>query len=393
MLNIGEDTGYIKEIKELYAPEHLPLGVQVKNGVADRADLGVWWHDRAIPSHRFGIRAIMRDLDIYDTKIFLMKCYGLCLSDQYWICPEGSGISWDSINYFTNGFSSDLGDILFCANRKDTDSADLSSPDGSTGGNLKKRWKIADDGRRILIKGGSSPYYQQPINEVAANRVADLLGIPHIKYDTIEENGEPYSVCEDFVTENTELIPAWQIFKTKKQDDDTSVYRHFLDCCESLAIPGALDFLDKMITLDYIIMNEDRHFNNFGALRNPETLEWIGMAPIYDSGTSLGYDKDFMQISNGGEYICKPFKNSHEKQIALVSSFQWLDTAKLSGVYDIVSETLQRGTDKTRAKSIADFVNKRTKDIAYLSSPESSGGIEDHSVADDVRENIAEDYN
>ena len=46
-----------------------------------------------------------------------------------------------------------------------------------------------------------------------------------------------------------------------------------------------------MIVLDYVIANEDRHFNNFGVLRNAETLEWLGFAPIYDSGSSLGYDK------------------------------------------------------------------------------------------------------
>ncbi len=41
-----------------------------------------------------------------------------------------------------------------------------------------------------------------------------------------------------------------------------------------------------MIVLDYIIANEDRHLNNFGLLRNAETLEWYGFAPIYDSGSS-----------------------------------------------------------------------------------------------------------
>ncbi len=120
--------------------------------------------------------------------------------------------------------------------------------------------------------------------------------------------GVPYSVCEDFINENIELIPAWCILNSSKRDNNTSVYQHFVNCCETLGIKDAVPFLDRMITLDYIIANEDRHFNNFGVLRNAETLEWIGMAPIYDSGSSLGYDKVPAQIRSGQEIICKPFK-------------------------------------------------------------------------------------
>lgn len=47
-------------------------------------------------------------------------------------------------------------------------------------------------------------------------------------------------------------------------------------------------FLDRMIVLDYIIANEDRHFNNFGLLRNAETLEWSGAAPIFGQRNIAG---------------------------------------------------------------------------------------------------------
>ena len=72
---------------------------------------------------------------------------------------------------------------------------------------------------------------------------------------------------------------------------------------------------------DYIIANEDRHFNNFGVIRNAETLEWLGFAPIYDSGSSLGYDKMPAQMRSEKEVVCKPFKNHHAEQIKLVTVF------------------------------------------------------------------------
>ena len=78
-----------------------------------------------------------------------------------------------------------------------------------------------------------------------------------------------------------------------------------------------------MIVLDYIIANEDRHFNNFGLLRDPETLEWLGAAPIYDSGTSLWYDTPTKAIPHS-DVESKPFKRKHGEQLKLVSSFDLL---------------------------------------------------------------------
>lgn len=93
-----------------------------------------------------------------------------------------------------------------------------------------------------------------------------------------------------------------------------------------------------MIVTDYIIANEDRHMNNFGLLRNAETLEWIGFAPIYDSGSSLGYDKLPGQIRSEKEVVCKPFKNHHIEQLKLISDFSWIDFDALSDVRELITQ-------------------------------------------------------
>lgn len=155
---------------------------------------------------------------------------------------------------------------------------------------MKKRWKLID-GKRCLIKGGSNPLRQQPFNEVIATELMARLAIPHVPYNLIWNKEAPYSVCEDFIDENTEPIPAWRAMTTQRKNDSTSVYQHFVRCCEALGIKDVVPFIDRIITLDYIIGNGDRHFNNIGLLRNAEKLEWIDMAPTYDSGSSLEYDK------------------------------------------------------------------------------------------------------
>ena len=49
---------------------------------------------------------------------------------------------------------------------------------------------------------------QQPFNEVIATGIMKRLEIRHIPYTVMWNQGAPYSVCEDFVTADTELIPA-----------------------------------------------------------------------------------------------------------------------------------------------------------------------------------------
>lgn len=102
-----------------------------------------------------GIKDALEELGIPNTKALLLRCYGLSLSDQYWVKPQNTNLSWRDINFFDNPFSDDVGDVLFGANKR-KDVLDLSSPDNTSVGDLKKRWKIID-GKRCLVKGGQQP--------------------------------------------------------------------------------------------------------------------------------------------------------------------------------------------------------------------------------------------
>ena len=392
-IDLDDATGFIQRIGAVHAPEHLPIGVPVRKGVTDRAALNEWWTDRSIPASRSGVREALEALDMKSTKLLLVRCFGLSLSDQYWIKPEGSDLTWDKINFFQNEFSDDIGDVLFGAEKKGN-ALDFSSPDNTSDGNLKKRWKIID-GKRCLVKGGSNPFRQQPFNEVIAAGIMQRLGIPHIPYTLTWNKDAPYSVCEDFVTEDTELIPAWRILQTQKKDNSTSVYQHFVNCCEALGIKDTVPFLDRMIVLDYIIANEDRHLNNFGALRNAETLQWLGFAPIYDSGSSLGYDKAAAQIRSEKDVVCKPFKKSHADQIKLVSSFDWIDFDALRDIKELITETLSAEgardyMDENRVRMIADAADRRIQQLSQLAMTQTP--VRELSAENDVEEDIAEDY-
>ena len=257
----------------------------------------------------------------------------------------------------------------------------------------KKRWKIID-GKRCLVKGGTNPFRQQPLNEVIATEIMKRLDIPNVPYTVTWNKGAPYSICEDFIDENTELIPAWRIIQTQKQDNSASLYQHFVNCCNALGIPGVESFLDRMITLDYIIANEDRHLNNFGAVRNAETLEWLGMAPIYDSGSSLGYDKTVPLMRDRDEVTCKPFKKHHDEQLKLVSSFDWIDFSALSDIREIITGVLSDEQaadymDEKRIHIICELAEQRVRNLEALAK---AGIRQTDTPEDDVKENVAADY-
>ena len=383
-VEIDETIGGITVIDNISAKEHFPIGVVHPlhhSESIDRYALNQWWAGRAIPASRMGVEDALEKLGVYNSKLLLTKCLGLSLSDHYWIKPYGSDMTWEDVNFFDNDFSDKNAGF------------DFLSPDNTSDGNLKKRWKIID-GKRCLIKSGALPNTQQPFNEVIASRIMDRLGIDHVPYTVTWINDEPYSVCEDFVTKDTELISAWRIMQLRPKANHENEYLYYVNVCKELGI-DIVPALDKMIVLDYIIANEDRHFNNFGLLRDANTLEWRGAAPIFDSGTSLWYNRNTTQIARNN-ITCKPFKKTHGEQLKLVSSLEWFEASKLDGIEDEILEVFSgdkaaQFIDAERAKTIAAEVRNRIETVESMAMCHTQS-YDISSTEGDVEEDVAESY-
>ena len=393
-IEIDEALGGVTKIRNITAKEHLPVGtirIQRDDEVVDRYAFNQWWTGRSIPASRVGVSDALETLGIYNTKLLLTKCLGLSLSDHYWIKPYNKNIVWKDVNFFDNDFSDDIGDVLFGMNDKNAD-FDFVSPDNTSDGNLQKRWKIIE-GKRCLLKSGSTPFIQQPFNEAIATLIMNKLGIEHVPYTIIWIDNKPYSVCEDFVTKDTELISAWRVLQLRQKENHESSYLHYVNICKELGI-DIVPTLDRMIVLDYIIANEDRHFNNFGLLRDANTLEWIGAAPIFDSGTSLWYDTSARGISTY-DIPCKQFKKKHSEQLRMVSSFDWLDISKLNGIEDeilniLCEDNAVQYVEAERAKAIAAEVRKRIDTLEIIAASHESYDVS--SNGDEVEEVNAASY-
>ena len=393
-IEIDEALGGVTKIRNVTSKEHLPVGtirIQRDDEVVDRYAFNQWWTGRSIPASRMGVSDILDTLGIYNTKLLLTKCLGLSLSDHYWIKPYNKNIVWKDVNFFDNDFSDDIGDVLFGMNDKNAD-FDFVSPDNTSDGNLQKRWKIID-GKRCLLKSGSTPFRQQPFNEVIATLIMNKLGIEHVPYTITWIDNKPYSVCENFVTKDTELISAWRVLQLRQKENHESSYLQYVNICKKLGV-NIVPALDRMIVLDYIIANEDRHFNNFGLLRDANTLEWISAAPIFDSGTSLWYDTSARGISTY-DIPCKPFKKKHSEQLRMVSSFDWLDISKLNGIEDeilniLCEDNAVQYVESERAKAIAAEIRKRIDTLEIIAASHDSYDVS--SNGDEVEEVNAASY-
>lgn len=358
-----EETHNIDKITDLIHPEYAPLGIiDYKTGIS-RKSFNNWWRDRAIPASRSKFKEVLEELDITSSVELLERCFGLSLSDQYWIKEKDSLATWSDVNFFTNDFSEDMGRLLM-GEINCTDSFNMFSPDNSSDGNLRKKWKIIN-GKRCLIKSGNTLNNQEPFNEVIATKLYEriLNEDEFVPYYLIEENGISYSCCETMVSKDEELVPAFYIDATKKLRGSDSLYEHYIDVCTDLGIPKAKIKINKMLVCDYILGNYDRHYRNFGAIRNVLDLKWTRIAPIYDSGSSLWATTPTQLI--GTAYKSKPFKSNAEEQLHLVDDLSWLNKNNLLDFDRAVYNILDKNPffDDERKVAISNQVKGRIEKI------------------------------
>lgn len=359
--------------------DYAPFGL-IKNNNIDKSGFSKWWKNRQIPASRNRLKELLDKSDIYDKDNFDLldaKAYCLSLSDQYWVKRVDEDILWEDINFFDNEFSEDVGKVLFDG-LKTPVNLNLNTPDMTSNGNYEKRWKIID-GDRYLVKAGGKMINQEPFNEVIATKLYEriLNDCEYVKYEIIYDGEREVSICKDFITIDTELIPAWKINEYYEVLEDENKYEHYIRCLNELKIPNANLLVDKMIVCDFILANKDRHFNNFGVIRNVETLEFERVAPIFDNGCSLWFDENDMYV--GEFFLTKPFEEYEKTQISLVKNINWLDINKLDGFVDEVKEILSGNKllSDVRIEKIAEQIKSRIEFIKQLQeSRESDNGCE-----------------
>ncbi len=329
ILQFEEDEAhYITAIKKVFNVLHLPPHLFTDGKASAENEYGLcqkledFFYHRIIPYYRKGFREMLSELGIHSGEELAKKSFYLSLSDQYWVCPldQVGKIWWDDINFFTNEYDSAIGLRLMSASGALNKNSSSYSPDTTTGGELPKRW-VRRDGINYLEKAGTGTEQLEPVNEVLASEICRRLKISCVPY-TLEIRGEDYfCLCPDIVDQSVEMVPLDSIYQDIPLKDGVKYdFSKLVERCNALGIPNAETDLLKIFLLDFIIANVDRHSYNISFLRNSDTLEWIGVAPVYDSGKSMFVNKlDFeIEASSSFRIGAKPFEETQAEQFKIL---------------------------------------------------------------------------
>lgn len=306
-----------------------------------------WFKGRGIPSWRDDLDLLLAKLNITSSFELLDKAFGLSLSDQYWVKPTDSNIQYKDINFFEHDFEdSEFTNATFGNELDSSIKISLISPNNTTDGRLKKTWVI-ENGKRYLLKGGFKNEVMQPFNEVLASMICERLGFDHVCYTLDVVNDKVVSKCECFINTDTELIPAHQILQGLIEKENA--YEEYIKILEDKGINNVREKLENMFILDYLILNEDRHLNNFGIIRDVNTLKWIDIAPIFDNGQSLNildYNDCELVINGQGRFFHSVL--DFDLIISKIKDIKRIDLSKLDDVVLKFEEVLHKYQEITK---------------------------------------------
>ncbi len=289
-----------------------PLGLEL-------TDEGIlkWLERRVIPKNRAFVDQILKVLGLShnNTKGIIDISKGLSLNDSFWVVPADFNGTFKEFNLYENRFSEELSLVAYTGVGT-ANQAFTTSPELTTQGMLRKAWRFIEDGGIYLYKGGTEGFANsgnEPYSEYYACQIAKAMGLYAVEYDLENWKGILASKCEIFTNIDTSFIPIGRIVKSGGIKACLEYYENMGEDCT--------EFLKSMLVFDAVIYNEDRHFGNFGVLRDNKNGMIIGPAPIFDNGLSLfnyAMDNDIEDLENYAKTRSNPYGVSYESICAEV---------------------------------------------------------------------------
>lgn len=324
----GRDPSNWIGVKDVYTENiHLmPKDLVLSSNMSINVELSSWFEKRKVPIERKYVEEVVKIIsDPNDPLRYIKLGRGLSLNDAYWVSAADDPTTWKDCNLYTNRFNELVSNLVFAGKNAYKEQNKLkrfadyvkkllrinnqpglkmrthiSSPEFTTNGNMRKCWVSKPDGiylRKAEDPDMSWPDGRSPVTmEYYAYQVAEAMGIPYVPYTLSRykhEDGQSEIVCECplFTSEDVGFVSALSYFK----NIDLNIYNEMMlpdtridiELHKRLSKKFCPTFYADMMIFDAIILNNDRHFKNFGYLVNNNTGEYLGPAPLFDNGSSL----------------------------------------------------------------------------------------------------------
>lgn len=185
----------------------------------------------------------------------------------------------------------------------------------------------------------------------------------YVRYENGTINGISGCRSKDFLKKDQELITFYRLYYNEMgknlemllngmefMEERIEYVIDFIGQSCKLDIRG---YLKKVLTLDMIVLNEDRHLNNLAIIMEDE---YFRPAPIFDNGVSLltanqSVNWNFSIEENVKRVTARPFSGSHEKMVNYLGTgfkmncteaLAWLESEPKSRERDVLIYQIHR---------------------------------------------------
>ncbi len=265
----------------------------------DFSNVESWLRRRFGAQGRTHMDRLMWQCECNSTSDFVRKTCALSLNDTFWVKPADSSLSWSDVSLYRNDFDESVANAALFGRGVRATKPPILSPEFTTDGSYAKCW-MRRRGRIYLLKsadrGSFKPLGFESHSEAMASQLAAAFLDEHVEYRIVlsskhrDDPRRSFSACKAFTSENIGFLQ----------------YGRMRGCGYDASHPGAmLDFyagigseaaFKKMLVFDALCLNTDRHLGNHGVLFDTDTLEVLGMAPVFDNNKAFlpSYDgEDF----------------------------------------------------------------------------------------------------
>ncbi|MCL1997993.1 MAG: hypothetical protein FWG65_04415 [Turicibacter sp.] len=233
-----------------------------------------WKTIRTQDLNRPNSRALRRMLGLSTSNAqdVLPSIYYQSISDAYWLRPHGDGRTWADIQFTDDRFFH-----ITLTGKKLLDNPKIyespNSPEHSNTGSFEKGWRYVPSLKTKwqLWKAGSP---EAVWSEIFYSKLANEI-FPDIAVDYWEEDG--FSVCNSFIDREVgECLEPFYALADSHDDPHLALNVLPVEVHETYK---------KMLFLDALMFNWDRHEFNFGLIRDKD--DKISLHPLYDHNLAL----------------------------------------------------------------------------------------------------------
>ena len=303
-----------------------------------------WLEIRAIDYHRANSRLLKKALRLTekDDVSTVISVNAGTITDAYWVKPVNSELTYANVRFDNDYFAN----LALRGNYDSFNSAlnheSSKTPELTNTGSFEKCWKL-HNGEWWMYKKAD---HNEQFTELFIYELGHALGMNMAEYVRCDKCVK----TKDFTNNaSVNFEPAYSFMEDNED---------YLDTVKKLNefSPGLVTDYVRMIFMDTLVANPDRHAFNYGILRDVNTGEILGFAPNFDNNMALiarGYPKNIARKNDAFVKLFHELLDYNESYRSLLPNVN----------EKIIINVLQKLNMKVRSKVIVDFIMNAYRQI------------------------------